>query len=75
MNYKLIPLIAVLASCGDSGVNIGSSSKPTYNLPADILQRTLDRSSRDGFSAVEVHTNGDHTYVITVVESLVTVFS
>lgn len=64
MKHKtIIPALALLASCGGEVKESLTTESVRYNLPAEILERTIARSSPDDSqSAVESHQFGQHTY-------------
>ena len=63
MKY-LLPALTLLAACNGEVKDDSKLKSVEYNLPTEIHQRTLQRSSKDGFVAAEYHVNEGHNYVV-----------
>ena len=69
MKY-IIPTLVILAACGGEIRETPAASPDHYNLPAEIFNKTLERSQHQGISAAERHYNGNHVYDVVAIEEI-----
>ena len=77
MNCKtIIPVLALIAACGGELKTPLAKQHNNYNLPEEVLERTLTRSSGNGgISAYELHANGSHWYAVFAIPPVILAFS